>query len=124
MPTPSHQVEFILYAEETALIVVSHKPMLFERYLESNLSDLKRWLSEWRIAINVSNNSAMIFVLAKWRFIQPRSITNFVQPLQWVDTTRHLEGDPRQTTYLVAYYRSGKEEYCSKNGFAGSSPEQ
>jgi muramoyltetrapeptide carboxypeptidase LdcA involved in peptidoglycan recycling len=35
--------------------------MLLVSYLESYLNDLQRWLSEWRIAINVSKSSAIIF---------------------------------------------------------------
>jgi hypothetical protein len=41
------------------------------RYLESYLNDLQRWLSEWRIAINVSKSRGIFFALAGWRFIQP-----------------------------------------------------
>ena len=33
-------------------------------------------------------------------------------------------GDPGQTTYLVASHRTGEQENCSKDGLAGSSPEQ
>jgi len=32
--------------------------------------------------------------------------------------------DPGKTTYLVASHRTGVQENCSKDGFAGSSPEQ
>jgi hypothetical protein len=35
---------------------------LLVKYLETYLSDLEWWLSEWRIAINVSKSSAMLFV--------------------------------------------------------------
>jgi hypothetical protein len=53
MPTPSHHVELALYEDDTAIITTSHKPTLLVSYLESYLSDLQRWLSECRIAINV-----------------------------------------------------------------------
>jgi len=53
MPTPSHHVELALYADDTAIIATSRKPTLLVNYLESYLNDLQRWLSEWRIAINV-----------------------------------------------------------------------
>jgi hypothetical protein len=33
-------------------------------------------------------------------------------------------GDPRQTTHLVASHRIDQQENCSKNGCAGSCPEQ
>jgi hypothetical protein len=36
-------------------------PMLLVSYLESYLNDLQQWLGEGRIAIKVSNSSAIIF---------------------------------------------------------------
>jgi hypothetical protein len=53
MPSPSHHVELALYADDTAVIATSRKPTLLVSFLESYLNDLQRWLSEWRIAINV-----------------------------------------------------------------------
>jgi hypothetical protein len=50
-----------LYADDTAIIATSHKLKQLVSYLESYLSNLQRWFSEWRIAINVSKSSAMIF---------------------------------------------------------------
>jgi hypothetical protein len=89
IPTPSHHVKLALYADYTAIIATSHKPTLLVSYLESYLSDLQRWLSEWRIAI-ILKSSAMIFARARWHFIQPQSVTLFEEPIQWVDTTRYL----------------------------------
>ena len=66
---------------------MSHKPTLLFSSLESYLNDLQRWLSEWRIAINVYKSSAIIFARAGWRFIQHRSVTLFGEPIQWFDTT-------------------------------------
>ena len=90
MPLPSHHVELALYADDTAVIASSRKPTLLVSYLESYLNDLQRWLSEWRIAINVSKSSAMIFARAVRRFIQPRPVTLLGEPIQWVETTRYL----------------------------------
>jgi hypothetical protein len=53
LPTPSHHVELALYADDTAVIATSRKPTLLVSYLDSYISYLQRWLSEWRIAINV-----------------------------------------------------------------------
>jgi retron-type reverse transcriptase len=64
MPSPSHHVELALYADYTAIIATSRKPTLPVSYLESYLNDLQRWLSEWRVAINVSQTTAIIFVRA------------------------------------------------------------
>jgi hypothetical protein len=90
MPTPSHHVELALYADDTAIIATSRKPTLLVSYLESFLNDLQRWLSEWRIAINVSRSTVKIFARAGLRFIQPRPVTLFGEPIEWVDTTRYL----------------------------------
>jgi hypothetical protein len=54
MPSPSHHVELALYTDDTAIIATSRKPMMLVSYLEAHLNDLQRWLSEWRITINVS----------------------------------------------------------------------
>ena len=123
MPKPSHHVELALYADDTAIIATSRTPVLLVSYLQAYLSHLEWWLTEWRIAINVSKSSAIIFARAVRRFIQPRSVTLFGEPINWVDTIRY-EGDPGQTTYLVASHRTGEQENCSKDGHAGSSPEQ
>jgi hypothetical protein len=61
MLSPSHHVELALYADDTAIIATSRKPTLNVSYLESYLNDLQRWLSEWKIAINVSKSTAIIF---------------------------------------------------------------
>jgi len=72
MSTPSNHVELALYADDTAIIATSRKPTLLISYLESYLSDLQQLLSEWRIAINASKSTAIIFVWAGQRFIQPQ----------------------------------------------------
>ena len=70
----------------------SHVPQatLLVIYLESQLNDFQRWLSEWRLAINVSKSTAIIFARARRRFIQPRPVTLLGEPIQWIDTTRYL----------------------------------
>jgi len=90
MPSPSHHVELALYADDTAIMAASCKPTLLVSYLESYLNDLERWLSEWRIAINVSKSTAIIFARAARRFIQPRPLTLFGETIEWVDRTHHL----------------------------------
>jgi hypothetical protein len=57
MPTPSHHVELALDTDDTAITAMSRKAMLLVSYLESYLSDLQQWLSEWRISINISKSS-------------------------------------------------------------------
>jgi len=90
IPPPSHHAELALYADDTAIIATPRKPTQLVSYLESYLNDLQRWLSEWRIAINVSKSTAMIFARAERRFIQPRPLTLFGEPIEWVDTIRYL----------------------------------
>jgi hypothetical protein len=90
MPSPSHHVELALYAHDAAVIATSRKPALLVSYLQSYLNYLQRWFSEWRIAINVSKSSAKIFARAGRRFIQPRPVTLFGEPIQLVATTRYL----------------------------------
>jgi hypothetical protein len=90
MPSPSHHVDLALYPNDTAITATSRKPTLLDSYLESYLNDLRRWLRECRIAIYVSKNSAIIFARAGRRFIQPRPVTLFGEPIQWVETTRYL----------------------------------
>jgi hypothetical protein len=71
MPSPSHHVELALYTDDKAVIAKPCKPTLLVSYLESYLNDLQWWLNEWRIAINVSKSSVIIFARAGRRFIQP-----------------------------------------------------
>jgi hypothetical protein len=85
MPSPSHHVELALYADDTA-----RRPALLVKYLETYLSALERWLSKWRIAINVSKSSAMLFVKTGRRVPQLRPFRLFGEPIEWVDTARYL----------------------------------
>ena len=78
-----------LYADDTLIIVTSRKPTLLVSYMESYLN-LQWWLREWRIAINVSKITAIIFVRDGRCFIQPPPVTRFGEPVLWVDTTRYL----------------------------------
>jgi hypothetical protein len=71
MLLPSHHIDLALYADYLAIIATSRKPTLLFSYLEPYLNNLHRWLSEWRIAINVSKSTAIIFARAGLRFIQP-----------------------------------------------------
>jgi hypothetical protein len=90
MLCPSNHVKLALYADETAIIATSRKPTPLVSYLQSYLNDLQRWLSEWRIAINFSKSTAIIFARAGRRFIHPRPVTLFGEPIEWVDRTCYL----------------------------------
>jgi hypothetical protein len=123
MPSPSHHVELALYADDTAIISTSRKPTLLVSYPESYLNDLQRWLSEWRIVINVSKSTAIIFARAGRRFIHPRTCYTVRGNNRMGRHNSLSGGDPRYTTHLVASHRSGQEEGCPAIGYAGSSPE-
>ena len=101
MPSPSHHVELVLYTDDTAIIATSSKPTLLVSYLESYLNDLQRWLSEWRIAINVFKITAIIFGRAGRRFLQPRPVTLFGTNRMGRQYSLS-EDNPRYTTHLVA----------------------
>jgi hypothetical protein len=64
MPTASHHVGLTLYEDDMTKIATHRKPTLLTSYIYSYLSDLQRWLSEWRIAVYVPKTSTMIFARA------------------------------------------------------------
>jgi hypothetical protein len=64
MPSPSLHFELALYMDNTAVIETSCQPALLVKYLETYLIDLNRWLSEWKIIINVLKPFAMLFTKA------------------------------------------------------------
>ena len=90
MPTPSHHVELALYMNDMAIIATSRSPVLLISCLELYLNDLQRWLTEWRITINVSKSTVIVFTRAGWHYIKPRLFALFEEPIQWVDTTHYL----------------------------------
>ena len=90
IPTPSRHVDLTLYGEDTAIIATSRKPTLLVNYLQTYLSNLQRWLMEWRIAINVFKSSDIILARAGRCFIQPRPATLFGELIKWVVTTPYL----------------------------------
>jgi hypothetical protein len=55
IPTPSR------HADDTAVIATSGDPSLLVGYLEAYLGRLELWLRSWRIAINVSKSTAVLF---------------------------------------------------------------
>jgi hypothetical protein len=89
-PSTSHHVKLALYAKDRAIVATSREPTLLVIYLESYLSDLQQWLSQWRIAFNVFQSTAINFARAGRRFIQPRILTLFGEPIEWAETTRYL----------------------------------
>jgi hypothetical protein len=64
VPTPSCHVELAQYVDDMALIATSRSPLLLISYAEAYLGRLKCWLWDWRIAINVSKSTTLLFVKA------------------------------------------------------------
>jgi hypothetical protein len=83
-------VELAFYADDTAIIPTSRQPALLVKYLETYLCDLERWMSKWRIAINVSKSSVMLFAKTGRRIPKPRAVQLFGEPVKWVDDARYL----------------------------------
>jgi hypothetical protein len=75
---------------DTAVIATSRQSALLVIYLETYLSDLELWLSEWRVAINVSKSSAMLFAKTGRRIPNPRAVQLFGESIEWVDDVRYL----------------------------------
>jgi hypothetical protein len=61
-PTPFRHVELAQYADDTALLATSLSSSLLVGYLEAYLGRLEHWQRDWRIAINVSKSSTVLFV--------------------------------------------------------------
>jgi hypothetical protein len=53
-------------------------------------------------------SSAIIFAPAGLRFIQPRSVTIFAEPVQWVNPTRLGVTLDKRLTWLPHFYQVGK----------------
>jgi hypothetical protein len=75
MPSPSQQVEFTIYADDTIIIATSRKRTLLVSNLESQLNEIQRRLSEYIIAISLSKSTAIIYAGAGRRITEPRPVT-------------------------------------------------
>jgi hypothetical protein len=89
MRTPYGHVELALYADDMAIIATSHQPALLFNYLETYLSDIRRWLGEWRIAC-VSKSAVMLFAKASRGIPKLRPVQLLGQQIHWVETARYL----------------------------------
>jgi hypothetical protein len=90
LPTPSQHFELAQYADDTAVIATSRNPYLLVGYLEAYLGRLEFWLRHWRIAINVSKSTVMLFAKAMRRVRQPRPMQFLEEPIEWIETARYL----------------------------------
>jgi hypothetical protein len=62
IPTPSCHDELPQHADDTALVATFRSPSLLVGYVEACFGRLERWLRDWRIDINVSKSTAVLFV--------------------------------------------------------------
>jgi hypothetical protein len=90
IPTPSRHVELAQYADDTVLIATSRDPSLLVGYLEAYLRRLELWLRSWRIAINVSKSTSVLFAKTARSARQPRPVQFLGEPIQWVQIARYL----------------------------------
>jgi hypothetical protein len=82
MPAPCRHVELALYADNTAYIATFRSPLLLVSYLETYLNRLQLWLRDWRIAINVSKNTAVLFAKTTRCIQRPRPFQLFGEQKQ------------------------------------------
>jgi hypothetical protein len=110
IPTPSRHVQLAQYADDTALVATSRSPSLLVGYLEAYFGRLERWLRDWRIAINVSKSTAVLFVKAARRIQKPRAMQFLGEPIQRVETARYLGVTlDTQLIWLVHVNQVGKK---------------
>jgi hypothetical protein len=108
--TPSLHVELAQYADDTALVATSGSSSLLFGYLEAYLGRLDRSLRDWRIAINVSKSTAVLFVKAARRIQKPRAVQFLGDPTQWVEAVRYLGVTlDSQLTWSVHVNQVGKK---------------
>jgi hypothetical protein len=50
--------------DDTSITTASRQPVLLVKYQETYLSDLERWLREWRFVIYVLKSTVMLFAKA------------------------------------------------------------
>jgi hypothetical protein len=72
------------------VLATSRDPSLLVGYLEAYLGRLELWLRSWRIAINVSKSTAVLFAKTARSARQPRPVQFLREPIQWVRTARYL----------------------------------
>lgn len=90
MPTPPRHVELALYADDTALVATSRCVNFLSRYLDSALRELETWLCRWRISINVSKSTAVLFVKRRGATPWPRPLELFGERIEWANSAKYL----------------------------------
>jgi hypothetical protein len=60
------------------------------RFYCTYLNRLELWLRDWRLAINISKSTAMLFTKTTRHVQRPRPSQLFGEPIQWIETARYL----------------------------------
>jgi hypothetical protein len=108
------------YADDTAVVATSRSPPLLVVYLEDYLGRLERWLRDWRIAINVSKSTALLFVETARRILKPRPVSLTANTLGRNSTVPW--GDQCYTANLGGTHQTGRKNDSSKSGRAWPPP--
>jgi hypothetical protein len=119
MPPPCRHVELALYADDTALIATSRSPLLLVSYLETYLNKPQLWLRDWRIATNVSKNTALLFAKTTRCIQRPCPVRLFGEPIQWVDKARYLGVTLRTRLTLSAHVNHLGRKAAQRLGVLG-----
>jgi len=100
-----------------------HSHVLSDSAAHQITGNLKRGLSEWRIGINVSKLSAMLFAKASRRIPKPRPVQLVREPIQWVDTARYLRVTIDKRLLWSTHIDQVRKK-AEQTGSAGNSPKQ
>jgi hypothetical protein len=85
---------------------------------------MELWLRDWRIAMDISKSTAVIFVKAARCIQKPRPVQFTGLPKRWVERARHLGVTLDTHLKLVSTYQPGGKEGSSKIGRAWLPPQQ
>ncbi|GFX28311.1 RNA-directed DNA polymerase from mobile element jockey [Trichonephila clavipes] len=84
-----HTISTCLFADDSAALTQGVNLKYTIKTMQHFLVKLEKWLTDWRIAINVEKTQAIFF--RKWGVIDPQTeLTLFDDNIQWVPVVRYL----------------------------------
>ncbi|GFS48831.1 RNA-directed DNA polymerase from mobile element jockey [Trichonephila clavipes] len=84
-----HTVSTCLFADDSAALTQSVNLKYTIKTMQQFLVKLEKWLTDWRIAINVEKTQTIVF--RKWGVIDPQTeLTLFDDNILWVPVVRYL----------------------------------
>ncbi|GFW70579.1 probable RNA-directed DNA polymerase from transposon BS [Trichonephila clavipes] len=84
-----HTVSTCLFADDSAALTQGVNLKYTIKTMQQFLVKLEKWLTDWRIAINVEKTQAIVF--RKWGVIDPQTdLTFFDDNILWVPVVRYL----------------------------------